>query len=270
MPNSYIRQEEAIVIVRSVSNEVLPACRQQKFIFENSHPRCHLGFPSLRMFGLISSVQDVILDKLWEFGMTMGKRYGILIPMTKPMGALQGKQKQLDRIAEEIEKCVECKNNKEGVTVVGEGNPDATIMFIGEAPGRLEAETGRPFVGRSGQLLRGAIRDLGLMEEDVYITSPVKRLPTYKTPKPKDIEHGMTHLQKQIDIIEPRVIVLLGNTAARGVLGKIPQTSKDHGTFIEQNGKTYFFSYHPAAAIRFVKYKKVFLDDFQKLKPYAR
>lgn len=175
------------------------------------------------------------------------------------------KQQRLEEIAREIEVCLICLKNTEGRAVVGEGNPDANIMFIGEAPGRLEAETGRPFVGRSGQLLRSAIRDLGLREEDVYITSPVKRLPVYKTPKPKDIEHGMTHLQKQIDVINPRVMVLLGNTAARGVLGKVPQTSKDHGTFLEKDNRTYFFSYHPAAAIRFVKYKKVFLEDFKKI-----
>lgn len=178
------------------------------------------------------------------------------------------KQKQLEQVAAEIEKCLECKEEKEGVVVFGEGNADSDIMFVGEAPGRLEAETGRPFVGRSGQLLRSAIRSLGLKEEEVYITSPVKRIPTYVTPKPKDILHGMMHLQKQIDIISPRVIVLLGNTATRGVLGVIPKTSKAHGTFLEKDGRTYFHSYHPAAAIRFQKFKKVFLDDFQKLKEF--
>ncbi len=175
----------------------------------------------------------------------------------------------LEKVRLEVEACLECRIDKEGMVVFGEGNPDAKILFVGEAPGRLEAATGRPFIGRSGQLLRGSIRDLGLKEEDVYITSPVKRIPTYATPKPKDILHGMTHLQKQIDMIDPEVIVLLGNVATRGVLGVIPKTSKSHGTFLEQNGKTYFFSYHPAAAIRFVKFKKVFLDDFQKLKKYV-
>lgn len=175
----------------------------------------------------------------------------------------------LEKVRLEVEACSECRENKEGVVVFGEGNSDANIMFVGEAPGRLEAETGRPFVGRSGQLLRSAIRDLGLREEDVYITSPVKRIPVYVTPKPKDIEHGMTHLQKQIDVISPQIIVLLGNTATRGVLGVIPKTSRSHGTFLEQDGRTYFYSYHPAAAIRFQKFKKVFLDDFQKLKKFT-
>jgi len=189
------------------------------------------------------------------------KKYDILEHMKKD-GALK-------KVYQEVEACEECRINKNGVVVFGEGNSDADIMFVGEAPGRLEAETGRPFVGRSGQLLRSAIRSVGFKEENVYITSPVKRIPEYITPKPKDIEHGMTHLQKQIDIISPKVIVLLGNVATRGVLGVIPKTSKSHGTFLEQNGKTYFFSYHPAAAIRFVKFKKVFLDDFQKLKKFT-
>lgn len=179
------------------------------------------------------------------------------------------KDSALKKVYQEVEACEECRLNKNGVVVFGEGNSDADIMFVGEAPGRLEAATGRPFIGRSGQLLRQAIRDLGLQEKDVYITSPVKRIPEYITPKPKDIEHGMTHLQKQIDIISPRVIVLLGNTATRGVLGVIPKTSQHHGTFLEQNGRVYFHSYHPAAAIRFVKFKKVFLDDFQKLKKFT-
>jgi len=178
------------------------------------------------------------------------------------------KQKELDKIAKQIEMCAECKRNKEGMAVPGEGNPDANIMFIGEAPGRKESESGRPFIGRSGQLLRNAIRGIGLLEEDVYITSPVKYLPLHKTPNEEDIAHGMTHLSLQIEIINPKVIVLLGNVAARGALEVLPKITTNHGTFFEKNEKTYFFSYHPAAAIRFQKFKKVFEEDFQKLKKF--
>jgi uracil-DNA glycosylase family 4 len=191
----------------------------------------------------------------------LSKYFDILIWMKK--------KQELEKIAQEIETCRECKENKEGVAVPGEGNPDANIMFIGEAPGRKEAESGRPFIGRSGQLLRNAIRGIGLREEDAYITSPVKYLPLHKTPNEEDILHGMTHLSLQIEIINPKVIVLLGNTAARGVLGILPKITTNHGTFFEKNGKTYFFSYHPAAAIRFQKFKKVFDDDFQKLKKFV-
>jgi len=176
------------------------------------------------------------------------------------------KASDLAKIAAEIEICAVCHKNKSGMAVPGEGNPDADVMFIGEAPGRNEALTGRPFIGRSGKLLREAIGSIGLKEEDVYITSPVKYLPDYITPTDEDIAHGMTHLSKQIEVIEPKVLVLLGRVAVRGVLGEKMMISHQHGEFVKKDGLTYFISYHPAAAIRFVKFKKTFLDDFAKIK----
>ncbi|HVZ67806.1 MAG TPA: uracil-DNA glycosylase [Patescibacteria group bacterium] len=175
------------------------------------------------------------------------------------------KQDKLDREAKIVDECTVCRVDRVGVAVFGEGNPDADVMFIGEAPGKLESETGRPFVGRSGKLLREAIRGAGLLEKDVYITSPVKYLPTYKTPNYKDIEHGMTHLSKQIEIIDPKILVLLGNVATVGVLGKGHFIAKEHGSIVKRDGKNYFLSYHPAAAIRFAKIKPIFLKDFQLL-----
>jgi len=172
----------------------------------------------------------------------------------------------LQKIAQEIEHCRECKRNKNGLPVPGEGNPDAEIMFVGEAPGRTEAASGRPFVGRSGKLLRAAIASVGLSESDVFITSPVKRIPDYITPNGFDIAHGMTHLSRQIEIIDPKVIVLLGSVAVRGVLGEKMMVSRKHGESLERNGRKYFFSYHPAAAIRFQKFKATFLEDFGKIK----
>ncbi|HSX40464.1 MAG TPA: uracil-DNA glycosylase, partial [Candidatus Saccharimonadales bacterium] len=97
------------------------------------------------------------------------------------------KQKALDKITSEIENCKICKVGKSGKAVPGEGNPDADIVFLGEAPGKTEALTGRPFVGRSGKLLRSLIKEAGLKEEDIYITSPVKYLPDRGTPTPADI-----------------------------------------------------------------------------------
>ncbi len=176
------------------------------------------------------------------------------------------KQKELEKIAKEIENCEVCKIDKIGVAVPGEGNPDADIVFLGEAPGKTEAKTGRPFVGRSGKLLRSLINEVGLEEENVYITSPVKYLPSYGTPKPSDIKHGKVHLQQQIDIINPKLIVLLGNTAAKAMLDQPISLLKDHGNIIEQGGMKYYLTLHPAAAIRFVKFKKLLLADFQKLK----
>lgn len=188
------------------------------------------------------------------------------------------KQQKLQKVNDEIVACPLCPIDKTGKPVPGEGNADADIVFIGEAPGKKEAESGRPFIGRSGQLLRLQIRESGLQEEDVYITSPVKYLPlrparnaTHSvagrgTPTPADIAHGKTHLDKQLTVIDPKIIVLLGNTACQGVLGEKIPVMKEHGKIIERNGKKYFIMLHPAAAIRFQKFKSVFVGDFQKLK----
>jgi len=176
------------------------------------------------------------------------------------------KQKELEKISKEIEKCEVCKIGKSGKAAPGEGNPDADIVFVGEAPGREEAKTGRPFVGRSGQLLRSLIREIGLEEKDVYITSPVKYLPDKGTPSKEDIAHGRIHLFKQLEIIDPKVIVLLGNVAIEAVLDEKIPILTNHGKVIKKDGKIYFLSLHPAAAIRFHSYKKILREDFQKLK----
>jgi uracil-DNA glycosylase family 4 len=178
------------------------------------------------------------------------------------------KQEALDEIAKEIEQCAACKQGKIGVAVPGEGNPDANIVFIGEAPGKTEAKTGRPFVGRSGQLLRSLIRDvLGLDDQkDVFITSPVKYLPERGTPTPADIAHAKTHLDKQLAIIEPEIIVLMGSVAAQGVLGEKIPVKTEHGKVIERNWKKYFITVHPAAGLRFPPLRETFQEDFQKLR----
>ncbi len=179
------------------------------------------------------------------------------------------KQEQLDQITKEIENCAICKKDKIGVAVPGEGNPDADIVFIGEAPGKTEAKTGRPFIGRSGQLLRGLIREIGLDDEkDVYITSPVKYLPERGTPTSEEIAHGRTHLMKQFAVIQPKFVVLLGRVAAEGVLEKKVFVTKDRGQVIEEkDGIRYFLTYHPAAALRFpVKFKPTLKEDFLKVK----
>ncbi len=176
------------------------------------------------------------------------------------------KARVLEEIAVEIDKCSECKKKKIGRSVPGEGNPDAKIVFLGEAPGREEAKTGRPFIGRSGKLLRFLITGIGLAEEEVFITSPVKYLPVYGTPKRTDIAHGKTHLLKQLDVIEPKIIVLLGNVARQSLLEKPVFLTREHGRTIKENNRTYFITFHPAAALRFPPLKKLLIEDFQKLK----
>lgn len=184
------------------------------------------------------------------------------------------KQQALDAVNEEIIRCKVCPIGKSGKPVVGEGNPDAEVVFIGEAPGKQEAAIGRPFIGRSGNLLRSLIRESGLKEEDVYITSPVKYLPNGPdgtpggTPKPADIAHGRIHLMKQLAVIQPKVVVLLGRVAAEGVLERKVAVVSNHGEVIEEkDGIKYFLTIHPAAALRFSpKYRPLLQEDFSKVK----
>lgn len=179
------------------------------------------------------------------------------------------KQKELDAIADEIKNCAVCKEGKSGMAVPGEGNPDADFVFIGEAPGKQEAKTGKPFIGRSGQLLRRMIRSIGLDDlKDAYITSPVKYLPDRGTPTSRDIVHGRVHLMKQFEVIKPKVVVLLGRVAAEGVLQKKVFVVKEHGEVIEEkDGIKYFLTYHPAAVLRFPgKFKTLMEEDFGKVR----
>ena len=176
------------------------------------------------------------------------------------------KSSELKKIEKEISTCRICKKDSIGLLVFGEGNINAKIIFVGEAPGKKEAATGKPFIGRSGQLLRQNIRKIGLKEKDVYISSPVKYLPKRGTPSKQQIAHGMTHFREQLKIINPNIFVLMGSVAALAVLGQFVPVAKMHGQTIKKDGKIYFISYHPAAAIRFVKYKSIFESDFRKLK----
>lgn len=184
------------------------------------------------------------------------------------------KAAELEKIAAEIRNCKVCKAEKSGLAVPGEGNPDADVVFIGEAPGKKEAATGRPFIGRSGQLLRSLIREIGLDDEkDVFITSPVKYLPDRGTPTSEHIAHGRIHLMKQFAIIKPKVVMLLGRVAAEGVLERKVAVAKEHGQIIDPStgsgfkGIKFFLTYHPAAALRFPnKFKQLLREDFEKLK----
>jgi len=179
--------------------------------------------------------------------------------------SMQSKTQELEKVNKEIEKCTICPIGKIGKVVVGEGSVDAKIVFIGEAPGKKEAAEGRPFIGRSGQLLRKLIRESGLAEKDVYITSPVKYLPLRGTPTAPDIAHGALHLQKQLAVIQPRLIVVLGATAAKALLKEKIAVMKQHGSILEENGYRYYITLHPAAALRFSKLKSILENDFKKI-----
>jgi uracil-DNA glycosylase family 4 len=174
---------------------------------------------------------------------------------------------ELEKLHAKIRQCKKCRLSKNGKTVPGEGSDNAKIMFIGEAPGRVESETGRPFVGRAGQLLTELIESIDLKRPDVFITSPVKhRPPNNRRPKGDEIEACIPYLWEQIKIIKPKVIVLLGNTAIRTILGKMEGINRIHSKTIRKDGKIYFLTFHPAAGIRATRNKLKLQQDFKKLK----
>jgi DNA polymerase len=172
----------------------------------------------------------------------------------------------LQAVAAEIGQCSLCKQGGTGKAVPGEGAADAAVMFVGEAPGKSEAKTGKPFIGRSGKFLREMIASIGLAECDIFITSPVHYLPASGSPAAAMIEHGRLHLLKQIEIIKPRIIVLLGSTACRALLAKSCEVAKEHGTVVEQNEMKLLITFHPAYANRLPEGKTKFSKDFEVLR----
>jgi DNA polymerase len=175
--------------------------------------------------------------------------------------------KTLQNIHSEIASCTKCELHISRINPVpGEGPVDAKVMFIGEAPGAKEDETGRPFVGRSGKLLRSLIEEIGLSENEIFITSILKsRPPKNRTPRKSEVDVCMPYLERQIDAISPKVIVLVGGVAISNIIG--PWKLADaHGRFYEAKGRTYFMCYHPAAALRNPVLKDVMREDFAKLK----
>lgn len=165
---------------------------------------------------------------------------------------------------------------KESATqmVFGSGHVDSRLMFVGEAPGQKEDETGQPFVGRAGQVLEACLNDIGLRRSEVYITNVVKyRPPGNRDPHPDEIAAGGSVLESQINIIQPELVCTLGNFALRYMCGDDKSISKVHGNIIMGSahrfssvGVAVFPLYHPAAALRNPAIMNALKEDFQKLK----
>lgn len=158
--------------------------------------------------------------------------------------------------------------------VIGEGSEKARIMFVGEAPGEKESETGRPFVGRAGQLLNELLASIDMKREDVYITNIVKdRPPKNRDPLPDEIALYAPLLDKQIEVMKPEVVATLGRFSMEyvmkryGLEGELGPISALHGkTFSSPHGFKIVSLFHPAAAIYNQKLKPELFQDFKILK----
>ncbi len=149
--------------------------------------------------------------------------------------------------------------------IFGEGNSDANIMFIGEAPGAKEDEQLRPFVGRSGKLLNKLLEMAGTKREDVFITNIVKvRPPNNRKPFPNELQKGRDLLFKQIQIIKPKVICTLGASALEGLLDRQIMISKLRGTFMELKESLILPTFHPAYILRAPRKLPILTEDIFK------
>ena len=176
----------------------------------------------------------------------------------------------LQDVRDDIGDCKRCRLHEGRRNIVfGEGNPDAKLVFIGEGPGADEDATGRPFVGRAGQLLDKIIAAIGLEREEVYIANIVKcRPPGNRTPERDEVETCEPFLFRQLALIKPRVIVALGLPAFQCLLRTRESISRARGQWREWNGTKVMPTFHPAYLLRSPDKKREAWDDMKKVRDY--
>jgi uracil-DNA glycosylase family 4 len=183
---------------------------------------------------------------------------------------ISSENNDLTSLDEVVKKCKKCNLHKTRQnTVFGEGDPDSDIMIIGEAPGREEDEVGRPFIGRAGKLLNEFLKSIGLNRDLVFIVNTIKcRPPENRDPEIVEINACSDYLDQQINIIKPKVLVLLGKVAANRLLGEdIPMSElRLKKFFIDKYDIPIIVFYHPAYILRSPSQKKKVWDDLQYLK----
>jgi uracil-DNA glycosylase family 4 len=179
------------------------------------------------------------------------------LPVEAPAGS--SKAEQLRHLGERASVCVKCPHlaARRHTVVFGVGNPEAKLMFVGEAPGEEEDLKGEPFVGRAGQLLTKMIAAMGLAREEVYIANIVKcrpdmppGVPGNRKPTRQEMETCVPYLRAQIDVIRPVAMVALGATAVEGLVGSLGTIGSLRGKFLEYRGTPLMPTYHPSYLLR--------------------
>ena len=188
----------------------------------------------------------------------------ILAEPAKPV-APKDRAAPLKAISDDIGDCTRCALHKGRHTIVfGDGDPNARLMFVGEGPGADEDAQGLPFVGRAGQLLNNMITAMGLRRDQVYIANIVKcRPPQNRVPEPVEANTCAPFLFRQIDVIQPEVLVALGSTAATYLLGSKSPLAALRGRIHQARGSKLIVTYHPAYLLRDPRQKKEAWADLQ-------
>ncbi len=178
----------------------------------------------------------------------------------------------LGKLEEQVNRCAQCELCKNRTNVVfGVGNPDADLMFVGEAPGYYEDVQGEPFVGKAGQLLTKIIESIGMKRGDVYIANILKcRPPDNRNPNANEIVMCSPHLIRQIEIIRPKIICALGTFAAQRLLDTKETIGKLRGRFFEYQSTKFLATYHPAYLLRNPADKKKVWADIKKVRDFLK
>jgi len=180
---------------------------------------------------------------------------------------LQPREETLESLGAVASACVRCRLAQTRTQVVyGTGNPNADLMFIGEAPGRDEDLKGEPFVGRAGQLLTDIIKAMRLTRDDVYIANVIKcRPPENRNPEPDELDACRPYIRRQVELIQPKVIVALGRFALQSLLEKSFAITSARGQWLEYHGVKVMPTYHPAYLLRTPAAKKDVWTDMKKV-----
>ena len=177
----------------------------------------------------------------------------------------------MDALQALYEKCAACHGCSLGETrtncVFGVGNPEADLMFVGEAPGEQEDLSGTPFVGRAGQLLDKFLYAVDIRREDVYIANILKcRPPKNRDPLPAEEDACIDFLREQVKIIKPKMIVCLGRIAAMRLIKPDFRITREHGQWFEKGSFIMSAVYHPALLLRDPRKKEEMLEDMKAIK----
>lgn len=179
----------------------------------------------------------------------------------------KSKHYRLADLEKGVKKCRRCPLYKtRRHYVFGDGNPNAKLMFVGEAPGRDEDLQGLPFVGRAGKLLTKIIEAMGLNRSQVFIGNILKcRPPGNRNPSPEEVQACRQYIDEQIEIIKPKVVCALGKFSAQTILETTEPISSLRGRFFEYKGSKLLPTYHPAYLLRNPKDKRLVWEDMKKI-----
>jgi uracil-DNA glycosylase family 4 len=219
-----------------------------------------------------SSDTATVIQSVRRYFEQMAEVYGNDLILSEPdvlsKLAQTADSEDLDAFHTAIQDCQKCPLGKtRNKFVFGAGNPAANLMLIGEAPGEEEDQKGEPFVGKAGQLLDKILEAIGFRRDEIYIANILKcRPPQNRDPGPEEIQTCLPYLERQIALIQPKIILVLGRIAAHTLLDSKASLTQLRGSVHRYRDVPLFVTYHPAALLRNPEWKRPTWEDVQKLR----